>query len=223
MTVEDDSLPEDGQSAGQEPPEEEGPPAEQGPLAEQAPAKVDLAVQVAHIAAQVAAAMRSGSQEKRGELETKLTLARERLEERGAPEGLIPFIDVVRGLLGGQDVAPLVAELPPSYRAVYAQIMDDLEAREEEGELTVREVLDQVSHNVVLAMKRGTFEHRRRMANTMWVMEQEATKRPDLAPLIDFMRAARTLLKGGDPSPVVERLGGPFLAKWEEMLDEIRE
>jgi hypothetical protein len=217
MTVEDDSLPGNGQPTGQEPPEEEAPPTEQGP------ATVDLAVQVAHIAAQVAAAMHSGSQEKRSELETKLTLARERLEERGAPEGLIPFIDVARGLLGGEDVAPLVVELPPSYRAVYAQIMDDLEAQQEEGELTVREVLDQVSHNVVLAMKRGTFEHRRRMANTLWVMEQEANKRPDLAPLIDFMRAARTLLKGGDPSPVVERLGGPFLAKWEEMLDEIRE
>jgi len=185
--------------------------------------KVDLATQVANVAAQVCVAVRSGDQGRCVELEAKLALARERLAERGAPPGLIPFIDVVRGLLQGQDVSGRVHDLPMSYRAVCEQIVDDLGTEKQEEELTVRKVMDEISQNVILAMKRGTFDHRRRMADTLLTMEVESRKRPDLTALIDFLAAARILLKGGDPSPIEAQLIGPFRERWDQILDALRE
>jgi hypothetical protein len=193
------------------------------------PSAVDLALQVAQIAAQVSLALqnarRLGEQAGCDDLEGKLAMAQERLEREGAPPGLIPFIDVLRGMLRGDDVSARARGLPGSYRAVYQQLANDLEAQEqeEEGRLTLREVLDQVTHNVILVIKGGSFEQRRRMADTLLTMEYEAEQRPDLVGLRDLARAARFLLMGGDPTPVVEQLQGPFRDKWQEIADAIRD
>jgi len=184
--------------------------------------KLDLAVQVAHIAAQVSAVLLSGTMKKREDLETRLTLARERLEEQGAPAGLIPFIDTMRGLLIGQDVSALAEDLPGAYRAVYDRILADVAAQAGAGELTVGQVLDEVAHNVILVMTRGSFDQRRQMESTLSIMEQETERRPDLEPLADFLTAARLLLKGSDPTPIANGLEGPFHAKWDEIMDAVR-
>jgi hypothetical protein len=187
-------------------------------------AAIDLALQVANVAALVSAAMRSADQEKRDELEARLALAQARLlEQKGTPEGLILFLAVMRGLLRGEDMSAQAGDLPAPYRAVYAQLMDEAEADGQEGTLTVREVLDEVTHNVILALVRGNFDQRRRMADTLLVMEQESRQRPDLAGLRHLLQAARLLLKGADPTPVASRLRGPFKARWEEILEAIQE
>jgi hypothetical protein len=148
-------------------------------------------------------------------------MAQERLEQKGAPPGLVPFLAVVRGLLRGEDVAELAAGLPVSYRAVYTQLVSETQsadAGDEGGSMTVREVLDEVAHNVILAMTNGTLTHRLRMASTLLAMQQEAADRPDLAGLRDLLQAGRILLQGDDPSVVADQLRGPFRAKWEEIL-----
>jgi len=185
-------------------------------------AKLDLAVQVAHIAAQVSVALRNTDPAKRSELETKLTLARERLEQRGSPPGLIPFIDVMRGLLLGQDMSAEAQHLLPAYLAVYQQLVDDQKLREDEGDLTVGQVLDEVSHNVALALKQGTFDQRRQMADTLQIMAEESRRRPDLSGLVDFLTAARILLQGGYPLPIEAQLEGPFREKWNQLLKDLR-
>jgi hypothetical protein len=200
-----------------------GPHTEGGAPDDEGKTKVNLAVQVAQVAAQVSAALRSPDRAPRDELEERLGMAQERLEQQGAPAGLIPFLAVMRGMLRGEDVSELGDALPVSYRAVYLQLQ--LEAGEEahaaegeDGAMTVREVLDEVARNVALAMTNGTLTQRLRMANTLLAMQQEAADRPDLAGLRDLLLAARILLQGDDPSEAAEALRGPFLDKWEEIL-----
>jgi hypothetical protein len=89
--------------------------------------------------------------------------------------------------------------------------------------MTVRQVLDEVAHNVVLAMSGGTLTHRLRMANTLLAMQQEARDRPDLSGLCDLLQAARILLQGDDPSVVADQLSGPFRSKWDEILEAVGE
>jgi hypothetical protein len=185
--------------------------------------QVNLAVQVAHIAAQVSTALAAADSAKKSELESKLTLARERLEQKGAPPGLIPFIDVMRGLLIGRDMSAEARNLPPAYYAVYEQLIDDQKQRGDEGSLTVGQVLDEVTQNVILALKRGTFDQRRHMADTLLIMAEESKRRPDLLGLVDFLTAARILLQGGDPLPVEAQLEGPFRDKWNQLLAGLRE
>ncbi len=67
------------------------------------------------------------------------------------------------------------------------QLVDDQKLREDEGDLTVGQVLDEVSHNVVLALKQGTFDQRRQMADTLQIMAEESRRRPDLSGLVDFL------------------------------------
>jgi hypothetical protein len=184
-------------------------------------AKTDLAVQVANVAAQVSAALQSGDQEARDELGAKLTLARERLEQGDSPPGLLSFVDVMRGLLDGQDVYESAQELPVSYRAVYDQIVEEQEMERSGVDLTVGQVLDEVTTNVLLAMQHGSFDQRRKMADTLLVMEQECSGRPDLAALIDFLSASRMLLKGGDLLGITEQLVEPYRGRWNEMLSTI--
>jgi hypothetical protein len=184
---------------------------------------LSLDTEVARIAALVSEALRSGNQQRREELGARLELAQERLAERGAPEGLIPFLEMMRGLLSAGDVSAHLQDLPQTYRALYEQIMDDVGTREQEEQLTVRQVMDQVSQNAVLAIKHGTFDQRRQMADTVLMMEEASRKRPDLAALSGFLVAIRVLLKGGDPSSFEERLTGPFRERWDEIrriLDE---
>ena len=69
--------------------------------------RVNVAMQVAGIAAQVALALRSEDADKRTELEAKLARAQAQLEGGTAPEGLVPFIDAVRGLLRGEEASAL--------------------------------------------------------------------------------------------------------------------
>ncbi len=185
--------------------------------------RINLAMQVANIAAQASTALRSGSLEKREELADTLTRARERLTQNPTPEGLLPFIDVICGLLRGQDVTAGATALPTPYRAVYDQLVDETEHNDEEGEMTLREVLDEVSHNVVAAIKGGTPAQRRMMANTLQRMQQSSAHRPDLKSLIDLLEAARALLLDEDWAPHANQLRGPFQARWEEMLNAIRE
>jgi len=182
--------------------------------------RIDLALQVANLAALVSAALKSGDATRRTELEGRLALVQERLQQTGAPTGLIPFIEVLRGALSGVDMSELAEELPRAYRAVYDQLMDEQEA-EDEGQLTVREVMEEVSRNVVAAMRRGSADHRRRMANTLLQMAQESEKRPDLTALIDFLMASRLLLLDRDPSTVVDRLVGSFRDQWQRIVDAI--
>ena len=101
--------------------------------------------------------------------------------------------------------------------------MDETEHDDQEGELTLREVLDEVSYNVVAAMNAGTHAQRRMMANTLQRMQQESARRPDLKSLIDLLEAARALLLDEDWSPHANKLRGPFQAQWEEVLNAIRE
>jgi hypothetical protein len=197
---------------------------EGGPQSGQADgqATVNLALQVANVAAQVSAAMRSDDEEKRYELETRLALAQARLIERQTtPEGLTDFLGVMRGLLTDEDVSALADDLPVAYRAVYQQLVGEIGASKDEGELTVGQVLDEVTRNVILALVRGTFDQRRRMAETLLAMEQESGERPDLGELRDLLHAARLLLMEEDPTPVAEGLTGPFKARWEEILEAI--
>ena len=181
--------------------------------------RVNLAMQVANIAAQASTALRSGSLEQQEELADTLTRARERLAQNPTPEGLLPFMDVICGLLRGQDVAASATALPTPYRAVYDQLVDETEHDSEEGEMTLREVLDEVAYNVVVAMKGGTPAQRRMMANTLHRMQQESTRRPDLKSLIDLLDAARALLLDEDWAPHANKLRGPFQACWEEILN----
>jgi hypothetical protein len=207
-------------------------PADKGPSAdrlsdEESQAKVNLALQVAQVAAQVSTVLRTPDQEPRDELESRLAMAQELLEQQGAPTGLIPFLAVMRGLLRGEDVSDLADALPASYRAVYAQLMNEQaagdSAEDEGGMMTVREVLDEVARNVVLAMSGGTLTQRLRMANTLLAMQQEAADRPDLSGLCDLLQAARILLQGDDPDVVADQLRGPFRAKWDEILAAVGE
>ena len=191
------------------------------PDAEQA--KVDLALQVANVAAQVSAAMRSADEGERDQLQARLFLAKARLEQQGAPEGIVPFLDVMGGLLRGEDVSALSGDLPITYRAVYEQLVGELEAEETERMLSVREVLDEVAHNVILAMVRGTFDHRLRMAETLQAMAGELSSRPDLSGLRDLLLAAQLMLQDEDPEPVVDRLRGPFKARWQEIVEAVQD
>jgi hypothetical protein len=185
---------------------------------------IDLALQVANVAAQVSAAMRSADAGKRSELESRLVLVEARLlEQQDAPEGLLLFLDVMQGLLRDEDVSDLADDLPAAYRAVYEQLVGEVQTDDDAGTLTVRQVMDEVTNNVILAMVRGTFEQRRRMADTLLVMEQESLPRPDLEGLRGLLQAARLLLQGADPTPIAGQLRGPFKARWEEILEAIRE
>jgi len=189
-------------------------------------ARVNLALQVAQVAAQVSTALRGSDQDARDELESRLAMAQERLEQQDAPAGLIPFLAVMCGLLRGEDVSELASELPAAYRAVYAQLVNEtqhLGAGDESGTMTVREVLDEVARNVILVMSSGTLTHRLRMADTLLAMQQEAADRPDLAGLCDLLVAARILLQGDDPGVVADQLRGPFRTKWDEILDAVGE
>jgi hypothetical protein len=186
-------------------------------------AQVNLAVQVAGIAAQVAAAMHSTDPDRRESLVKKLILARVRLAKTGAPPGLLPFIDVMCGLLRDEDVSALANELPGAYRAVYEQIVDETHTQASESEMTLRQVLDEVKHNVILVMTRGSYDQRQMMANTLLKMQSESSRRPDLGALITFLKAARALLNGEDPSPSVAQLKGPFLNKWREIVTAVEE
>jgi hypothetical protein len=183
--------------------------------------RVNLAVQVAGIAARVTAAIRSGEQE-RLELESKLATAQKQLEEGTSPEGLVGFIDLVRALLRGGESETTIDELPISYRAVYQQMVDELKVKQDQDLLTVRQVLDEVSLNIAAAMLQGTYAQRRMMANTLLKMQQESRHRPDLGALIDFLEAGRALLQDEDWAPAASRLRGPFQVKWESLLDAIR-
>lgn len=188
---------------------------------EESQARVNLALQVAQVAAQVSTALRHEDPDARTELADRLEMAQERLEQQGAPVGLIPFLAVMDGLLRGEDVSELAGMLPASYRAVYAQLLTETQPAAGSGEggsMTVRQVLDEVSHNVILAMSGGTLAHRLRMANTLLAMQREAADRPDLSGLCDLLHAARILLQGDDPGPVAEDLREPFLLTWEKIL-----
>ena len=192
-------------------------------------ATIDLALQVANVAALVSAARRSADESKCKELQDRLALAQAKLLERqSTPEGLLLFLDVMQGLLRGDDVSALAGDLPAAYRAVYEQLVGETvggapETGVPEGTMTVREVLDEVTHNVVLAMVRGTFDQRRRMADTLLVMEQESLERSDLEGLRGLLQAARLLLQGADPTPVADQLRGPFKARWDEIMEAIQE
>ena len=215
-----------------EPPAGNALPDDEGKAADPRSA-VNLALQVAQVAAQVSTVLRNPEQTPREELESRLGMAQERLEQQGAPTGLIPFLAVMRGLLRGEDVSELADALPASYRAVYLQLQLELgnvstqvgpqPTGGEEGSMTVREVLDEVARNVVLAMSNGTLTQRLRMANTLLAMQQEAADRPDLVGLCDLLLAARILLQGDDPSEAAEALRGPFLDKWQEILATVGE
>ena len=78
--------------------------------------RVNLAIQVAGIAAQVSSALRSSDSDRCTELVRKLTLAQAQLEQGTAPEGLVPFIEVMCGLLRGDDGSASAAGLSMSYR-----------------------------------------------------------------------------------------------------------
>lgn len=185
--------------------------------------KIDLAIQVAHIAAQVSAAMKSADLAKRTELEARLATAQERLTSAQTPVGLVAFIEVMRAVLAGRDASELAEELGRSYRAVYEQIIDELEHQDVDGELTVGQVIQEVSYNVIQAMKQGTADQRRLMGNTLLQMAQEAEWRPDLQALIDFMTAARMLLQGSDPTLAASNLVGPFRSEWDNILAALKE
>ena len=185
--------------------------------------RIDLAVQVANIAAQVSAAMKSADLDKRTDLENRLSLVQERLVGTQTPEELLAFIEVMRAVLAGRDASELTEELGRSFRAVYEQLIDELENPDTSDELTVGQVLQEVSHNVIQAMRFGTADHRRRMGNTLLEMAQEAERRPDLQALIDFLAAARLLLQDGDPTPAEAKLIGPFRSEWDKVLEAIEE
>jgi hypothetical protein len=204
--------------------QEERPPA--GLPDDESQAHVNLALQVAQVAAQVSTVLRGSDQDARDELESRLAMAEERLEQQGAPAGLIPFLAVMRGLLRGEDVSEFASKLPVSYRAVYAQLVNETQLSDsggEDGSMTVRDVLDEVARNVILAMSHGTLTHRLRMASTLLAMQQEAADRPDLTGLCDLLQAARILLQGDEPGLVADQLRGPFRHKWDEILAAVGE
>jgi hypothetical protein len=195
----------------------------EGDLPKNGQVQVNLAMQVAGIAARVTSAIRSSSTEKRSELEAKLAQASEQLKASNAsPPGLAPFIDVMRGLLLEQDVSELADTLPTSYRAVYGQVLDETQSGQE-GEMTLREVLDEVTQNVIVVIKHGSPAQRAKMADTLLKMQQESSWRPDLRAFIDFLQAARTLLLEPDIAPAENELQGRFLEKWNEILDALNE
>ncbi|MBN1640266.1 MAG: hypothetical protein JXA09_03445 [Anaerolineae bacterium] len=183
--------------------------------------RVNLAVQVASIAAQVTAALRSGDQETKHKLRNTLLKAQLQLRAGPAPEGLISFIDVMRGMLVGEDVSTIVPPLPDAYRAVVAQMIGEIE-HDDEVSLTLRDVLDEVTHNVTVAMRHGSYAQRRLMANTLLRMERESEQRPDLAGLVSFLEAARALLQEEDWTQAASALRGPFQAQWEDLLELLR-
>jgi hypothetical protein len=185
--------------------------------------RVNLAMQVAGIAAQVSSALQSGDTERCTELAQKLTLAQAQLEQGTTAEGLVSFIEVMCGLLRGDDVSALAQGLGTSYRAVYDQIIDEMQVPVDEGDLTLGEVLDEVAYNVCALVNHGTGAQRSMMAQTLQEMQQESRRRPDLQALIVFLEAARALLLGEDPSPHASQLSGPFQARWEEILDGLSE
>jgi hypothetical protein len=195
---------------------ESGNPPENGQV------RVNLALQVAGIAAQVTTALRSGDEDKRTALEHTLGQAQEELRRGPSPEGLPLFIEVMRGLLRGEDVADQAAELPESFGAVYEQVVDEVQHVHAEGPLTVRQVLDEVSHNVIVAMRQGSYAQRRMMANTLLRMERESERRPDLAPFVHFLEAARALLQDEDWAEPAGQLTGPFQARWTQILEAVR-
>ena len=200
-----------------------------GPRPRGGQSTIDLALQVANVAALVSAARRSADESKCSELAARLAQAQVRLlEQERTPEGLILFLDVMQGLLNGDESGPcpalaLAADLPAAYRAVYEQLISEVQTQDDEGTLTVRQVMDEVSNNVILAMVRGNFDQRRRMADTLMVMEQESLVRPDLEGLRGLLQAARLLLQGADPTPIASQLQGPFKARWQEILEAIQE
>ena len=128
----------------------------------------------------------------------------------------------MRGLLRGEDVADQAAELPESFGAVYEQVVDEVQHVHAEGPLTVRQVLDEVSHNVIAAMRQGSYAQRRMMANTLLRMERESERRPDLAPLVHFLEAARALLQDEDWVEPASQLTGPFQVRWTQILEAVR-
>ncbi len=183
--------------------------------------RVNVALQVAGIATQVTAALQSDNPKKCDELERKLTLAQGQLDPLDSPPGLVPFIDVMRGLLRGDDVAARAGGLPPAYRAVYEQIVDSITPPEPEGELTLRQVVDEVAHNLLTVMRFGTFDQRQQLIDVLLKMEQEAAERPHLLQLADFCKAARLLLDGDEPGPAAARLRGVFREKWEHIISTL--
>lgn len=180
--------------------------------------KVNVALQVAGIAAQVTSVLQSGDDARCNELESKLALAQSHLDPLDAPPGLVPFIDVMRGLLRGDDVSARASGLPLSYRAVYEQVADSIKIDQDEGELTIRKVMDQMVHNVIVVMKSGTFDQQQQMIDVLIKIQQESEQRPYLAPLADLAQAARILIEGGDTAPVVSGLRGPYLEQWNRIV-----
>lgn len=180
--------------------------------------KVNVALQVAGIAAQVTSALQSGDGDRCNELESKLALAQSHLDPLDAPPGLVPFIDVMRGVLRGDDVSARASGLPPSYRAVYEQVVDSVKVEQGEGELTIREVMDQLVRNVIVVMKSGTFDQQQQLIDVLLKIQQESEQRPYLASLADLAQAARILIEGGDTSAVVSRLRGPYLEQWNRIV-----
>ncbi|MBN1579088.1 MAG: hypothetical protein JXA89_00180 [Anaerolineae bacterium] len=178
---------------------------------------MNVALQVAGIAAQVTSALQANDSDRCDELESKLALAQSHLDPLDAPPGLVPFIDVMRGVLRGDDVSARAGGLPPSYRAVYEQVVDSIQNEPDEGELTVREVMDQMANNVIAVMQAGTFDQRQQMVDVLFKMQQESEQRPHLAPLADLAQAARILIEGGDPSAIVSGLPGPYRERWDRI------
>ena len=127
----------------------------------------------------------------------------------------------MRAMLAGEDVSAIVTPLPDGYRAVVAQMIGEIE-QDSDIALTVRDVLDEVSHNVVVAMRHGTYAQRRLMANTLLRMSRESESRPDLSSLVAFLEAARALLQDEDWAEPASALRGPFQARWEGLLESIR-
>lgn len=187
--------------------------------------KVNLAMQVAGIAAQVSAALGSRDAEKQQELAGKLSLAQEQLQQGQAPDGLVPFIDVMCAMLRGEDASSRVDKLPVAFRAVFDQLVRETQKQEDPmvGDLTVRQVLDQVAHNAVLVMKQGSYAQQRMMANTLLKMQQESARRPDLVALVHFLEAVGALLQDEDWAPAANQLQGPFQAKWEDILNQLQD
>ena len=145
------------------------------------------------------------------------------MQRGAAPGGMVPFLDVMCGLLRGDDVSALAKTLLPSFYAVYDQIVDEVHEAADEGELTLREVLEEVSYNVTTLLKHGTAAQRTMMIHTLQKMQQESKRRPDLQALIVFLDAVRALLRDEDPSSHASQLHGPFQAKWEEILNALNE
>jgi len=185
--------------------------------------RVNVALQVAGIATQVTAALRSDNLEKREDLERRLALAQSQLDPLDSPPGLVPFIDVMRGLLRGDDVAARAGGLPLTYRAVYEQVVASVMPPEPEGELTVRQVVDEVVHDVLNVSRFGTFDQRQQLIDVLLKMQQEAAERPHLAQLAAFCEAARLLLDGEDPEPVAAHLSGFFRARWKHIVNTLDE